>query len=56
MEEHRLPRKAYKMLYLLDEKGKHTWVTGVRTTLFRYGFAVVRNSQGVGCVSAFLRV
>ena len=54
MDEDRLPRKAYKMLYVLDEKGKHTWATDVRTTLCRYGYAMVWIYQGVGCINAFL--
>ena len=55
MEKYRLPYKAYKMLYNLDERGKHTWVTDVRTVLCRYGYAFVWNGQGVGCINSFLK-
>ena len=30
MENHRLPRKSYNVLYRLDRKGKITWATNVR--------------------------
>ena len=55
MNECRLPFKAYKMLYFLDEKGKNTWVTNVRTALCRYGYAFVWNNQGVECIEGFLK-
>ena len=48
MEPYRLPRKAYLMLYALDERGKHTWATNVRLCLFQNGFGYAWLSQGVG--------
>ena len=33
MEEHRLPCKAYNMLFQLDARGKHNWVTRVKLKL-----------------------
>ena len=55
MAHTRLPYKAYKMLYCLDEKGKKTWVTNIRILLCRYGFSYVWNNQGVGFPKSFLR-
>ena len=56
MDDHRLPKKAYLMLYNLDAKGKTTWVSNVRLCLFQYGFGFVWMNQSVGGVNEFLRV
>ena len=32
LEEHRLPLRAYKMLFNLDQRGKTNWLTNVRKT------------------------
>ena len=55
MSTDRLPHKAYKMLFLLDERGKRTWASDIRQCLFKYGFAYVWLNQGVGNVNVFLR-
>ena len=54
MDEYRLPYKAYKMLYNLDNSGKKTWATNVRQYLYTYGFAYVWDNQGVGNIAGFL--
>ena len=56
MNAERLPYKAYRMLYALDESGKKTWTTIVKDFLFRYGFGFVWINQGVGCINGFLKV
>ena len=55
MEERRLPFKAYRMLYRLDQNGKVNWVSNIRKVLSVNGFAFVWENQGVGCVGSFLR-
>jgi hypothetical protein len=56
MEQFRLPRKAYNMLYLLDEKGKINWVTKVRNALCENGFGFVWFNQGVENQALFVRL
>ena len=41
----RLPKAAYETLKMTDERGTSTWVTTLRTTLFRLGFG--RNCMGL---------
>ena len=55
MEENRLPYKAYKMLSVLDARGKKTWVSGIRETLYKYGFGYVWLNQGVENINGFLK-
>ena len=54
MESHRMPKKAYKMLKTLDERGKQNWVSKVRECLCQNGFAYVWYSQSVGNKRSFL--
>ena len=54
MESHRMPKKAYKMLKTLDERGKQNWVSKVRECLCQNGFAYVWFSQSVGNKRSFL--
>ena len=56
METHRLPKRAYNMLYKLDEKGSHTWATNVRMCLFSFGYGYVWLNQGVQDVKCFLKM
>lgn len=56
MEEFRIPRKAYKMLFALDLRGKTNWVTGVRNCLCKYGFGEVWQNQGVGNEKEIIRL
>ena len=39
MEEHRLPLRAYKMLFNLDQGKKTNWVTNVRKASCVNGFS-----------------
>jgi hypothetical protein len=55
MENNRLPKKAYNMLYALDLKGKSTWVTNVRVCLCQYGYQYVWFNQGVACENSFIK-
>ena len=55
MDNARLPCKAYKMLYQLDQNGKKNWVTYIRECLCHYGFRYVWDNQGVGDVNTFVR-
>eukprot|EP00745_Piridium_sociabile_P009702 TRINITY_DN16777_c0_g1_i4.p1 TRINITY_DN16777_c0_g1~~TRINITY_DN16777_c0_g1_i4.p1 ORF type:complete len:274 (-),score=-0.83 TRINITY_DN16777_c0_g1_i4:279-1100(-) len=56
MDNDRIPRKAYNMLYNLDAKGKGNWVSKIRVCLFEYGFGFVWVSQGVGSMNDFISV
>lgn len=56
MSEDRLPRKAYAVLFDLDIKGKISWATHIKRTLFQYGFGYVWEQQGVGDLRRFLQV
>ena len=55
MEENRLLYRAYKMLSVLDVRGKKTWVSGIREELYNYGFGYVWLNQGVENINGFLR-
>ena len=56
MEEYRLPLRAYKILFNLDQRGKKTnWVTKVRKTVCANGFSYAWDNQGVGFSNAFIR-
>ena len=48
MENHRYPKQAYLMLKRLDEGGKTTWASQIKSILFRFGFGYVWISQDVG--------
>ena len=54
MSESRFPKACYLKLRALDEVGKTTWATHVRTFLSRYGFAHVWNEQGVANYRLFM--
>jgi hypothetical protein len=56
MPDSRLPRKAYLMLYRLDEGKKNNWVSKIRMFLFLNGFGFVWLNQGVGDCNAFISV
>ena len=56
MQNDRLPKKAYLMMYDYDLKGKtaFNWITKVRMFLSQNGFGYVWANQGVGDVKGFL--
>ena len=55
MEVHRLPYRAYTMLFVLDVRGKKTRVSGIRETLYKYGFGYVWLNQGAENRNGFLK-
>ena len=55
MEDSRLPRKAYNMLFSLDTKGKVNWATKIKVKLYELGLGYVWLNQGVVDVAWFLR-
>ena len=53
MDYQRYPKNCYKMLKMLDEAGKQTWGSKVRSLLYKCGFGYVWVAQEVGTVNAF---
>ena len=51
----RYTRKCYDMLYDLDKRGKHTWVTDIRNIICSYGFGYVWFCQEVADESIFVK-
>ena len=56
MDERRLPKKCYKMLFEYDNKGKVNWVTNIRRFLCNHGYLYVWDNQSVGDINAFLKI
>jgi len=54
MPDTRYVKCCYGMLKGMDENGKETWVSGIRTLLFQYGYGVVWMNQGVGDEGIFI--
>ena len=54
MDNNRLPKAAYNVLFQLDNLGRDNWVTSVKNMLFMYGFGLVWYNQGVGNENTFL--
>ena len=54
LECNRYTKKCYDMLFQLDERGKHTWVTHIKCILNSYGFGYAWFSQDVGDASVFM--
>ena len=55
MPQERLPRKTYQMLLFIHQNNKNTWASSICFLLFKYGFAVVWENQGVGNEHLFLK-
>ena len=55
MNNDRLPRKSYNMLYNLDLKGKNNWASNVRLFLFELGLGYAWEYQGVGEETVFVK-
>lgn len=55
MSDDRLPKKSYDMLCSIQHRNKDTWVSAVRSTLYRFGYGYVWESQGVDNAKAFLK-
>ena len=56
MDNSRLPRNAYDMLWNLDSNGVTCWASHVRLVLFSHGFGFVWENQGVENPKAFTKV
>lgn len=56
MEDDRLPKQSYLMLFNLDQNGKHNWASNIRNTLSSAGFYFVWLHQGVGNTNTFLKI
>ena len=56
MDHSRLPRQAYKILFIMDNNGKTCWASEIRNILSKCGFHFVWLQQGVGNVNAFLKI
>jgi len=54
MNDERLPKSCYNMLYRLDNNGRVTWATKVKFMLHKLGFGICWISQDVGDVNIFL--
>ena len=54
MDNVRYPKKAYKMLMELQRQNYTTWACAVRNTLYKFGFGIVWETQGVGNVKSFI--
>ena len=55
MDDGRYPRKAYNMLLNLQRQNYTTWACKVRNVLYKFGFGVVWEMQGVGNVNLFIK-
>jgi hypothetical protein len=55
MENNRLPKLAYNMLLKCHYKKKVNWVSNVCATLYKYGFGVVWENQGVEQTEYFIK-
>lgn len=54
MENSRLPRAGYNMLYEHEQAGRVNWATKIKELLFAFGFGIVWFEQGVGNGKLFL--
>ena len=45
MEVSKLPNKAYRMLYILDERGKRNWASNVRCKLYSWSWFCMAESR-----------
>ena len=54
MEDTRIPRACYNMLYEHEQAGRTNWASEIKNLLCSHGFGFVWFQQGVGNVHAFL--
>jgi hypothetical protein len=54
MEDGKLPKSCYKMLCRLDDIGRKTWASNIKTILYNLGFGICWLSQDIGNTTAFL--
>ena len=55
MDDKRYPRKAYNMLLNLRRQNCTKWACKVRNVLYKFGFGVVWEMQGVGNVNLLIK-
>ena len=55
MDDNIYPRKAYNMLLNLQRQNYNTWACRIRNDLYKFGFGVVWEMQGVGDVKSFIK-
>ena len=55
INDNRLPKQCYKMLYEQDLSGRKNWATSIKNILYTSGFGVVWENQGVGNTDIFLK-
>ncbi|CAG2242681.1 unnamed protein product [Mytilus edulis] len=53
MDDNRLPKLCYRMMYKMNENGRLNWCSKVQRLLFSNGFGVVWESQSVGDAKLF---
>ncbi|MEW8544974.1 MAG: reverse transcriptase family protein, partial [Candidatus Thiodiazotropha sp.] len=56
MPTHRYPHQCYKMLRSLDEAGRTTWASHIRSLLFEHGFGYVWVANTVGDANRFIKI
>lgn len=54
LSDNRYVKKAYNMMFTLDQRGSSNWVTSVKTLLNNYGFGHIWLNQNVDNKAAFL--
>jgi hypothetical protein len=53
MNDSRLPKSCYNMLYMLDNGGRVTWATKVKIMLYKLGFGYVGSHKMLGMLRYF---
>jgi hypothetical protein len=54
MPNFRYPGQCYKMLKNLDDMGRFTWATHIKTILYQYGFGYVWIAEEIGDINRFM--
>ena len=53
MENTRYPKACYSLAKTLDDAGRLTWATSIKSLLYRHGYGIVWFQQGVGDINVF---
>ena len=53
MENTRYPKACYSLAKALDDAGRLTWATSIKSLLYRHGYGIVWFQQGVGDINVF---
>ena len=54
MDDNRLPKRCYKMLYRQDNIGRKNWASQIKTILYKIGFGISWVAQEVGDINIFI--